>query len=192
MKQLKMYWRRQPVEEFSLPEGFSVTQYRFPEDKERFADIWLDGKPEQDPDVFDKSITNYPDAVAERDVFFIVRGEEYVATITAIYHPAENKGYIHMVAAKTKVRGLGIGNFMNSLALKRLCEYPCEYVYLTTDDFRKPAIKSYLRAGFLPVDYDEDMPARWQALIEEFGIPQVEMLHDDTSYSRTLVAGKPV
>lgn len=188
MRQLKMYWRQQPIEDFILPEGYAVARFGKTGDRERWLDIVYDGRDDRNPATFDNMITHYPDVVAERDTFFIALQDEYVATITAVYHPAEAMGYIHMVYAKCKVRGKGIGNFMNSLALKRLAEYNCEYVYLTTDDFRKPAIKSYLRAGFLPVDYDDDMTARWQTIIDELRIPQVDMLRDDKSYARTLYA----
>jgi len=191
MRQLKMYWQRQPIAEFSLPSGYRVERYRLPEDREQWLDIVYDGRADRDPTAFDRTITQYPDVVAERDVFFIAVESEYVATITAVYHPLEKMGYVHMVFAKEKVRGQGIGNFMNSLALRRLCEYDCAWVYLTTDDYRKPAIKSYLRAGFLPVDYDDDMPGRWQAIIDELQIPQVDMLHDDQSYARTLYRTAP-
>jgi ribosomal protein S18 acetylase RimI-like enzyme len=42
-----------------------------------------------------------------------------LATITAIVHE-DGQGYIHMVASKPECRGLGIGNAMNYLAMKKL------------------------------------------------------------------------
>ena len=40
---------------------------------------------------------------------------------------------------------------------------------LTTDDFRIPAIRSYLKLGFLPVVDGWEMRRRWQALLAPLG-----------------------
>ncbi len=39
-----------------------------------------------------------------------------------------------------------------------------------------PAVRSYLRAGFFPVEYDEGMPERWEKLLRELNIKNVEMV----------------
>jgi hypothetical protein len=36
--------------------------------------------------------------------------------------------------------------------------------FLTTDDWRIPAIKSYIRAGFIPDLSTEDFKARWEKI----------------------------
>ncbi|HOQ30035.1 MAG TPA: GNAT family N-acetyltransferase, partial [Armatimonadota bacterium] len=41
--------------------------------------------------------------------------------------------------------------------------------YLLTDDFRLPAIKTYLRLGFEPEIADPSHPARWQRILSEIG-----------------------
>ena len=38
--------------------------------------------------------------------------------------------------------------------------------YLTTDDWRIPAIKSYLRIGFTPDISTEDFKARWDEIFK--------------------------
>ena len=48
-------------------------------------------------------------------------------------------------------------------------------VYLTTDEWRKPAIKNYLTAGFHPVEYDVGMPERWAGVFAEMGIEPVPL-----------------
>ena len=59
---------------------------------------------------------------------------------------------------------------------------------LNTDDFRKPAIKIYLGLGYRPYLYDDDMAERWHALMDYYGIDELEAydkdLNDLTMYSK--------
>ncbi len=132
-------------------------------------------------DWFADSIDRYPDLVPTRDLWFVVDPDgRRVATTAAVLHPA-SEGYIHMVAALPACRGLGIGHAMLSRALADLSARGATHVTLTTDDFRLPAIKTYLDAGFRPVlwpDPDSDMRARWDAVIAELGYGKVEYLED--------------
>ena len=43
-------------------------------------------------------------------------------------------------------------------------------VYLTTDDFRIPAIRAYLKMGFVPVISSEDLRIRWEKIFA--GLPR--------------------
>lgn len=79
---------------------------------------------------------------------------------------------IHMVACKEEFRGRGFGTLLNTLALKVLKDEGMETAYLTTDDWRVPAIKSYLRAGFRPVIPDDETDARWKAVFEKINAPK--------------------
>ena len=67
-----------------------------------------------------------------------------------------------MVATKTEARGKGIGNLMSFFAVKILKEKGMETVYITTDDFRIPAIKTYLKCGFYPDVSTDDFKLRWE------------------------------
>ena len=44
-----------------------------------------------------------------------------------------------------------------------------ETAYLTTDDYRIPAIKCYLRAGFEPEMTEDDHPERWEKIFAAIG-----------------------
>ena len=69
-----------------------------------------------------------------------------------------------MVACHEKYRGRGIGTLMNALAVWELKRNGMQTAYLTTDDWRIPAIKSYLRAGFTPDENTEEYVERWNAI----------------------------
>lgn len=70
-----------------------------------------------------------------------------------------------MVAAKPEARGRGIGNLMSLYAVRVLREQGMQTAYLTTDDFRIPAIKTYLKSGFTPDTSTSDFEERWRKIL---------------------------
>ena len=77
-----------------------------------------------------------------------------------------------MVAAKDSARGKGIGNLMSAFAVGELKRRKMETAYLTTDDFRIPAIKSYIKGGFYADLSTEDFRDRWDKIFKIIGIKQ--------------------
>ena len=72
-----------------------------------------------------------------------------------------------MVACHEQARGKGYGTLLNNVALHTLKNEGMETAYLTTDDWRIPAIKSYLRAGFEPDVSTEDFKTRWNNIFKQ-------------------------
>ena len=58
-------------------------------------------------------------------------------------------------------------------AVNALLEKGCVYVDLTTDDFRLPAIVTYLRMGFRPVIDTEETRERWERVCEKIDMPEI-------------------
>ena len=101
----------------------------------------------------------------EYDKIFIAEKDgDAAATLTVICDYINKEGYIHMVACKPQYRGRGLGNALCVLSVRTLMLAGMETAYLTTDDFRIPAIKSYLRAGFFPDLSTEDFKSRWKKI----------------------------
>ena len=75
-----------------------------------------------------------------------------------------------MVACKESCRGKGIGSLLNQIALYELKKEGMETAYLTTDDWRLPAIKSYLRVGFEPDLSTDEFRERWKVIYELLGL----------------------
>ncbi len=85
---------------------------------------------------------------------------------------------LHMVAIAPRYRGRGLSLPLNASALERMltgsyveprsaaASDPPLRVRLTTDDWRLPAIRCYLRLGFQPVirSGDAGMQGRWDAV----------------------------
>lgn len=121
----------------------------------------------------------YPDIIKEQDIHFIENNEgERVATITTITHK-DKSGYVHMVKAKESERGKGLGKVMAQYSLQVFKKRNIDKVILTTDDFRLPAIKTYLDAGFLPVVHgnkDSEINKRWDKVLENLNYPAVEKI----------------
>lgn len=184
MKQLKMRRASSPVAARALPEGYRMVSFAGTQ-----AEItdWLaivaEGLvPVDDGEaVFDRYIRNWKDLTPEEDLFFVIDpAGKRVATIAAVRHPDES-GYVHMVGSLPECRGRGIGHAMLAHALGVIESRGVTHTILTTDDYRLPAIKQYLDAGFRPVlwhDSDSDMTARWDKVMETLGYRPVEYLDE--------------
>ena len=123
-------------------------------------------KGKQDAEYFHSRMTSRP-LFKEDKCFFIVENNKAVATLTVICDYEIKLGYIHMVACHEKARGKGYGTLLNQVALATLKNEGMKIAYLTTDDFRIPAIKSYLRAGFMPDCSTESFAMRWNKIFEQ-------------------------
>ena len=117
----------------------------------------------------------YSHGELEFDKFYIVECEGTpAATLAVICDYKKKQGYIHMVGCKPEFRGRGIGNKLALQAVLTLISSGMETAYLTTDDFRIPAVKSYLKAGFLPDMINEEHEKRWKAVYDKINGRQRE------------------
>lgn len=193
MAQLKMYrFPGTPYKDCELPEGYSISNYKDESDKEAWVEICKNGLVGDDATTkdFDNAITSREDINLYTDVFFLDYLGEHVGTVTAYLNKEENIGDMHMVSIRTDFRGRGLSKFLNIITCKRLDGTGCRYTVLTTDDWRKGAVKGYLNYGFHPVEYDEGMQERWEVLLGELGIDSVMMLYEDATEYKMLYAEK--
>lgn len=169
--QLIMRWENdgEPAKEPVLPEGITVET--FPE-RENALNEWLDivqyglSGGLMGEEYYTKCMTERA-CYDEKLCHFIVKDSKAVATITVICDYEKMEGYIHMVACKPECRGQGIGTLLNDIAMSVLKKENMKTAYLTTDDFRIPAIKSYLRCGFTPDLSTDEFKERWAKIMEE-------------------------
>lgn len=166
--QLKMWWDntgKEPV--VKLPEGFYIRSYEGEKDVFKWVEITSVDLQNTIITVedFERDMLNR-EGVQKEHIYFICFDGEEVGTVTAIMYPEKKQGYVHMVAVKKEFRGRGLGSALTNLALKVFYKSGMKNAFLKTDDFRIPAIKSYLRAGFKPMLYQEDMEARWIKIME--------------------------
>ena len=193
MSQLKMYWLKgTPIRDLELPEGYTIVNYKDEADKMAWVECCKNGLIGDNATAaaFDDSILEVEDVNPEEDVFFLDYEGEHIGTISAIYHPETKVGQVHMVGIKTEFRGKGLGKYINNIAVKKLAAQGADHIFLTTDEWRKGAVKSYLSEGFIPVEYDgdegEDMKGRWEWMLCELGVDSVDMVYEDCSFCRRL------
>ena len=95
-----------------------------------------------------------------------------VASAAAWRNPTagERTGYVHMVCALPGHRGRGLGRLVTLATLHYMRERGDQDVLLETDDFRAPAVKTYLGLGFVPVyleDPASDHMTRWSEVFKQ-------------------------
>ena len=184
MHQLKMYWLPgTPIQSDPLPEGYSFSNYKCEADKQAWTACCRNGLVSDDEsaeDAYYGAIGSRGDICPEKDVFFLDYQGEHVGTVTAFVRD-DGVGDVHMVGIRTDFRGKGLGKYLNQKAIETLAARNVPYALLTTDEWRKAAVKSYLSAGFLPVEYAHGMRERWEVVLEEYGIDSVQMLYEDAT-----------
>jgi mycothiol synthase len=91
------------------------------------------------------------------------------ASTAAVYKKSQHPdGYsLQWVVAHSDHRGTGAGQATIAAASRVLADHAPSYSYLSTDDFRIPAISIYLKLGWKPLLYQEDQIPRWARI---FGI----------------------
>ena len=97
--------------------------------------------------------------------FLLYRGDELLATASAANHSHHpGLGYVHYVAAKPDSGVSGLGLQATLAALHEFKKWGLTSSLLETDDFRLPAIVTYLKLGYVPYNTHESHAARWEAL----------------------------
>ena len=181
MKQLMMIHRMEKIDDYPIPEGWTIRNWREGEVEvwTRICEHGLNGPDDGTFSSWRGAILGREGLVPERDVFFVCRGDgEPEATLTAYVHP-DGIGDIHMVAAHPSIRGNNVNRMMLAVGMKKLdaeMTHRPRITELTTDDWRVPAIVGYLKAGFQPVNHDDDMLERWTKLCNDLNIHGIEML----------------
>lgn len=174
MPQLKMFWKNdgKAPSIVEAPSGCRIVNFTELDDA---MDKWLDivqyglSKGKQDA-AFYRSVMTSNATYSEERCFFVLENERAVATLAVLCNYETKEGYIHMVACREDSRGKGYGTLLNRVAEYTLKKEGMQTAFLTTDDWRIPAIKSYLRAGFTPDLSTDDFKERWEkiyAVIEE-------------------------
>jgi mycothiol synthase len=116
-----------------------------------------------------------------RGLFFVTCDAESnrpVASATAWRKSAEEQvmGNVHMVCALDDHRGKGLGRLVSLAVLHHLRQRGFRAADLSSDDWRVPAIRTYLGLGFVPVyltdaERFDDHEARWSAIFTQLLAP---------------------
>ncbi len=110
-------------------------------------------------------------AVGLNRQFFVASGSQLTACAGVHDALLDEVEYweIGWVASHPGHRGLGLGAKVTAAALTHALTLSARPVILRTDDFRLPAIKSYLRLGFTPLLDHSSYPERWRLIAARLG-----------------------
>jgi len=168
--QLVMWYTRSiaPVTE-ALPEGYQLRCYR-----EGDQQSWMD--------LFNanEQLGRWDAARVEGELggpligdgqFFVVNGEDIVAC-AGVHDRLRNQEpcwEIGWIAVHPQHAGRKLGYIVTAAAVAKVIEREKRPIYLLTDDFRLPALKTYLKLGFKPDMGHASYAPRWQRVFAELG-----------------------
>ena len=118
-------------------------------------------------------------------IFFVMLDGVEVATVTALTED-NGTGWLHMVTAKPEARGRGVAKHLIAIAEAALYKSGMKRILLQTKEFRAVAIKAYLRAGYKPVLYTDEMEERWTVFLKEHGYSNIDAVDEDGNFIKTL------
>ena len=106
-------------------------------------------------------------------LYFATFQDTAVATTYAriLVSGESDMGSVHMVAVTPEHTGRRLGRCVTLGALHFFQQRDFKCAILGTDDFRLPAIKTYLNLNFVPVYIDIDHPERWSSIFLKLGLP---------------------
>lgn len=106
-----------------------------------------------------------------RRVLFIMHNGQAVATASAWWragHPP-TLGYLHYVGALASHAGRGLGMQVSLACMHFMRDEGRTRCLLHTDDFRLPALHTYIKLGFTPVLVHENQRQRWRDVFAALG-----------------------
>ena len=174
--QLQMIWPAErldaPPEPHLLP-GYRMRVFRPDKDTEDYLSLMHEAGFTD----FDKQRVRNCLSHVLPDGFFIVEHdptEQLVATAMAKHAPKPLHPYggeLGWVAARPAHAGRGLGTTVCAAVVKRFVNAGYKRIYLLTDDWRLPALKVYLKLGFVPFLFAEGIEARWLDICETLDWP---------------------
>ena len=154
-----------------LPAGYSLRTFR-PGDE----DAWLALLQTGELGVWDRVrlelMLRHPHVKVPRDgIFFATVDDWPIGTASTYLHPVDDRidPELGWVVVDPAHRGHGLGMVVCRAVLEYVGRLGYDHAYLLTDDFRLPAIQTYLRLGFEPARTDPSHPARWAAIHRQLG-----------------------
>lgn len=167
---------REPLDDLpalALPGGYSARHYRIGDGPAWDAVIAAAFGP--NPGRTFLKVLRLDPAFRPQRVWFLCDRTEPIATASAWYRPGwgAERGMVHYVAVHPDHAGRGLGTQVNLAALHQMRREGRTAAVLQTDDFRLPAIATYLKLGFRPVLVHENQRQRWPEIFANLNKPEL-------------------
>ncbi len=173
MDQLKMIWKpgNRGNVDYKLNDKFEICPLEFD-----MIDSWcavsidLTGRLWTRDEFISAMLFSPPLPLSPKNIICIREKETGLicGTASACIDPIKKRGNLHMVSVRADKRGLKLGHAVCAEAVKKFIGYGVCEADLSTDDFRVSAIAIYLKLGFYPYLYKEDMAERWKAILLKY------------------------
>jgi mycothiol synthase len=160
----------------ALPDGYGLRTFRGCD-----GDAWVRLMRQAGFDDWSRETVKQALSAALPDgIFFLEQGpaRELVATAMAGHKPSDLHpfgGELGWVAVIPPHRGLRLSPVVCFEATRRLVAGGYREIYLSTDDWRLPAIRTYLNLGYVPLLCASDMDERWRLVARNLGMPFEEL-----------------
>jgi mycothiol synthase len=173
--QLQMVWPEHRLATpplVQLPPGYTLRPYQ-PGDERRFYQVMaLAGWPGWNDDLMRPWLAR----ILPEGWFMAIHTEssQIVATAMAMHSHSELHpfgGELGWVASDPAHAGQGLGLVVSAAVTARLIAAGYRNIHLYTEDWRLPALKTYLKLGYIPFLYTPQMPERWQVICEQLHWP---------------------
>jgi predicted TIM-barrel fold metal-dependent hydrolase/GNAT superfamily N-acetyltransferase len=173
-QQLRMFFpagKHVAKRDLALPPGYALRTYRDGDGAKYIRLMRRAGFTTWD----NATLTSLLRIALPEGIFFAVHKGSGVlaATASAMHNPTDQHsfgGELGWVACDPDHRGKGLGGAVTAAVEKRFLAAGYNWVYLRTDDFRLPAIKTYLNLGWEPLLYLPDMAERWKVVLKQLGM----------------------
>jgi GNAT superfamily N-acetyltransferase len=154
------------IPQYPLPDGYRVRLFRAG-DRKTWVRVQQASEPfvAVTPKTFDDNFGDDLSAMRRRGYFLVSPDGEDVGTITAWYdrkYAGRRWGRIHWVAITPPHRAKHLSKGMMTIAMNRLRGLGHRRVMLGTQTPRIPAIRTYLRFGFVPDMTTKDAERAWK------------------------------
>lgn len=110
-----------------------------------------------------------------------------VATASALHNPRATRHYfpfggeIGYVTVDARHRRRGLGRLVVALAVSRLLAAGYRHIFVGVQGWRLPAVRCYLRLGFVPLLHSDELLPRWRRICEQIG-----WVANETEWPRSL------
>ena len=166
----------------ALPEGYTLREYRDGDEEALAALLCLTF--EDSEWTATRVLKEFIVAPDVKKMFVIDYAGHPIATASARLLPETfpDSGYVHYVAADPQHAGKRLGYIITLAVLHEFIRLGCKDAVLETDDFRLPAINTYLNLGFIAEHRDESHPALWEQVGAQLAI-YARLRHFEYSFS---------
>ena len=162
--------------EIRLPDGYALRTHQRV-DEAMWRTIQNSAEPVLPGVDIDEQLKSYLSLLLPKGLFFAIHlaSGAPVATAGALHNTRDGMfpfgGELGWVATIPAHQSKGLGSAVSAAATRRLIGAGYESIRVGTQDHRLPAIKVYLRLGYVPYLYDTDMAERWRQICAKLDWP---------------------